>query len=199
MAFGTFQSGKKLEAAERQFVDNIALFMEEQGSGEITLKKDILNITLTPLLAQSKPLTIEMLTRNIVRCYVSPEMDRRRYALASLLVQGLIENSLYYANDSESLIHIETWRKQNRLNVKITNRVSRKEWNSLKNIFGVIFTSDSEGSFIKKVSQVNSYESSPLMSLLKLKNDYNISFSFSVLEDEDERMWLTLSAEAKVT
>lgn len=199
MKLGTFQSGKKMKNPGQQFIDNIALFMEEQGSGEISVKKDILNISLTPVLAQSKPLTVEMLTRNIVRCYVSPEMDSRRYALASLLVQGLIENALYYTSDRDAIIHIETWRKINRLNIKITNRVSRREWNMLKNIFGTIFASEADSMYIKKVSEISNYESSPLMSLMKLKNDYNIAFNFSVFEDEDERMWLTMGAEVKVT
>jgi hypothetical protein len=142
---------------------------------------------------------IDRLSDLVAYYYLAPHENAQKYSSVTTIFYELIRNAIYYSKNGSSIIELETWREDHRLFIKIINEVTRKDWNILKELFDGIFSNDPDSIYTKKIKEYRNKRTAPGMGLFLLKRDHYTRMNLKVFEDESERLWVTITADVKIS
>ena len=177
----------------KEFTDHFII----EGKRDFSAQSAPMVVTVTPEKMGRWNQAVELLSNGITSYYISPNVNQRKHEDLAAVMKKLIKNAVFYSIHEQSEIEIKTYLSHNRVNVRVTNEVSKKEWNILREFFGKILSPDSGSQYIKRIREDDAARENPGLGLLFLKKRYNANVSFSVLEDGNERMWLSINADIK--
>lgn len=167
------------------------------------------NITFTS--DTNRNLTLSFYPDDVINCwskadrmaelisdYYRLDCNKECTTLISTVLNELIENAVKYAGNKTETVKIDTLRNEDKLLIKITNKLPAQRLTAFIDECKNLFHTDLKSLFIKRIESLNrdvSANSSGGIGLILLKKDYNTGIKFIFYENSNDDYNVSVIAE----
>lgn len=131
----------------------------------------------------------------VANYYKEKYNDSIDHNIISMVLNELIENAAKFSYENTSKIAIQTFKKDKKIYVKISNVVSKKRWEQLLKICNELFSNDLHTLFIDRLYKLKNNKKAPGIGLIILKKDYNANLNFSFQKYNTNELIVSVTAE----
>ena len=124
-----------------------------------------------------------------------------RTVIISHVLNELIENAIKYSRHSSDAVQLETLKNNDKLLIRITNKVSADLWRNFIDQCKILFQDDLKKLFVNRIHSLRKAESnsSAGIGLLLLKKDFNADIKFIFYEHSENNYSVSVIAELSLS